>query len=100
MSSSSQDQRHDLAAAYVLDALTPEEQREFEAHLRRCEDCRAAVAELSDAATALAYAAEGPPAPAGLREAILDAASRERPNVVPLRPRWSVPWVASVAAAA
>jgi anti-sigma-K factor RskA len=102
MSSSAQDQLHDLAAGYALDALTPEERREFEAHLRGCEDCRAAVEGLSDAVISLAYAAgaDGPPAPAGLREAILEAARRERPNVVPLRPRRRTPWIASVAAAA
>jgi anti-sigma-K factor RskA len=100
MSSSAQDQLHDLAAGYALGALTPEERRDFEAHLRGCDDCRAAVADLSDAAAALALAAEGPPAPAGLRDAILEAARRERPNVVPLRRRWSTPWVATVAAAA
>src|SRR5581483_8594790 len=100
MSSSARDQLHDLAAGYALDALTPEERREFEGHLRGCEECRAAVEALSDAATALALGAEGPPAPAGLRDAILEAARRERPNVVPLRRRRRTQWVTAVAAAA
>src|SRR5207244_3611584 len=34
------------------------------------------------------------------RGAIVDAARSERPNVIPLRPRWTRPWVAAVAAAA
>jgi anti-sigma factor RsiW len=32
---------HDLTAAYALDALDPDEAREYEAHLARCERCRA-----------------------------------------------------------
>lgn len=37
----------DWDAAYVLGALTPGERREFEAHLRTCEECTAAVGELA-----------------------------------------------------
>jgi len=37
----------DWDAAYVLGALTPGERREFEAHLRTCEECAAAVGELA-----------------------------------------------------
>jgi anti-sigma factor RsiW len=90
---------HDLTAAYALDALDPDEAREYEAHLAHCERCRAELASLSEAATALAHASEGPAPPAELRARILQQARRERPNVVPLRPRWAVP-VAAVAAAA
>ena len=90
---------HDLTAAYALDALDPEDAREYEVHLARCERCRAELASLSEAATALAYATEAPAPPAELRARILQQASRERSNVVPLRPRWAVP-VATVAAAA
>lgn len=89
---------HDLTAAYALHALDGEEARAYEEHLARCERCRRDLAELSEGATALAYAADGPaPAPA-LRERILSAARAERENVVPLRPRWAVP--AAVTAAA
>lgn len=35
-------------AAYVLGALPPDEQREYEDHLRGCDRCRAAVDELRD----------------------------------------------------
>src|SRR5437868_2617621 len=100
MSRHAQDQLHDLAAAYALDALAPEERREFEEHLRSCEACRADLAELTDAAAALAYAAEAPAPPAGVREAVLEAARAERPNVVPLRRTWTAPWIAAAAAAA
>jgi anti-sigma factor RsiW len=82
---------HDLTAAYALHALDPEEARAYEEHLARCERCRGELAELSEGATALAYAADGPVPPPALRERILAAARAERENVVPLRPRWAVP---------
>jgi anti-sigma-K factor RskA len=91
---------HDLTAAYALDALDPEDAREYEAHLARCERCRDELASLSEAAGALAYATEAPPPPAELRARILQQARRERPNVVPLRPRWVVPVAAAAAVAA
>jgi anti-sigma factor RsiW len=90
---------HDLTAAYALDALEPEEAREYEAHLARCERCRDELASLSEAAGALAYAAEAPVPPAELRARILQQAQRERPNVVPLRPRLA-PLAAAAAVAA
>jgi anti-sigma factor RsiW len=90
---------HDLTAAYALDALDSEDAREYEAHLSHCERCRDELASLSEAAGALAYATETPLPPPELRARILQQARRERPNVVPLRPRWVVP-VAAVAAVA
>jgi anti-sigma-K factor RskA len=91
---------HDLTAAYALDALDPEEAREYEAHLARCERCRDELASLSEAAGALAYAVDAPPPPPELRARILQHAARERSNVVPLRPRWAVPVAAAAAVAA
>jgi anti-sigma factor RsiW len=91
---------HDLTAAYALDALDPKEAREYEAHLARCERCRDELASLSEAAGALAYAAEAPMPPAELRARILQQAQRDRPNVVPLRPRRLAPLVAAAAVAA
>jgi hypothetical protein len=90
---------HDLTAAYALDALDPEDAREYEAHLARCERCREELVSLSEAATGLAYATEAPAPPPELRARILHQARGERPNVVPLRPRWAMP-VAAVAAVA
>jgi anti-sigma factor RsiW len=90
---------HDLTAAYALDALDSEDARAYEAHLARCERCREELASLSDAAGALAYATEAPLPPLELRARILQQARRDRPNVVPLRPRWAYP-VAAVAAIA
>ena len=94
------DTLHDLTAAYALDALDPEDAREYEVHLARCERCREDLAELSQAATALAYASEAPAPPPELRARILQEASRERANVVPLRPRWVRPVAAAAAVAA
>jgi len=90
---------HELSAAYALDALDSEDARAYETHLARCERCREELAELSDAAGALAYGTETPVPPPELRARILQQAARERPNVVPLRPRWVKP-VAAIAAVA
>jgi anti-sigma-K factor RskA len=90
---------HDLTAAYALDALDPDERREYEAHLARCERCRTELASLSEAATALAYGVDAPAPPPQLRERILERARAERPNVVPLRPRWAVPAAAAAVVA-
>jgi anti-sigma-K factor RskA len=90
---------HELTAAYALDALDPGERQSYEQHLSGCSQCQEELAELSGAAGALAYAVEPGDPPPALRERILDAARAERPNVVPLRPRWATP-VAAVAAVA
>ena len=93
---------HDLAAAYALDALDPEDRWTYERHLDTCERCREEVAALRESATELAYAAEGPEPPPELRERIL-AAARNEPRiakVVPLRRRWLFPATAVVAVAA
>jgi anti-sigma-K factor RskA len=47
-----------LTGAYVLHALTPEEEQEFELFLETSEQARQEVAELTDTATILAYAAD------------------------------------------
>ena len=86
---------HDLTAAYALHALEPEEARAYEDHLSHCERCRGELAELSEGAAALAYAADGPEPPPTLRDRILAQARADRPNVVPLRPRWAVPAAAT-----
>jgi anti-sigma-K factor RskA len=91
---------HDLTAAYALDALDHEDARAYEAHLARCERCRDELVSLSEAASALAYAVDAPAPPPELRARILQEASRERSNVVPLRPRWAAPLAAAAAVAA
>jgi anti-sigma factor RsiW len=94
------DEIHDLTAAYALDALDERERDAYEHHLARCERCRAELGSLQQVATSLAYAAEGPAPAAELRGRILQAAKAERPNVVPLRPRRSLPIAAAAAVAA
>jgi anti-sigma factor RsiW len=91
---------HELTAAYALDALDPPERAEFEEHLATCERCQEELAQLSVVAAELAFAAEPVPPPPALRARILEAAQAERPNVVPLRPRWLYPVAALAAVAA
>ncbi|MDX6479519.1 MAG: hypothetical protein QOG85_29 [Gaiellaceae bacterium] len=92
---------HELTAAYALDALEPDEAQAYEEHLGQCEECRAQLAELNEAATALAFGAVSPAPPPRLRESILAAAAAERTNVIPLRPRrWTTRVLAATAAAA
>jgi anti-sigma-K factor RskA len=91
---------HELSAAYALDALDPGERAEFEAHLTHCSECRDAVAAFQETAASLAYDAAMPAPPPALRERILSQARRERPNVIPLRPRWAFSAAASIAAVA
>lgn len=79
---------HELTAAYALDALDPGERRAFETHLRECEGCQDEIRALSGVVGVLAYASEGPAPPDALRERILVAAREEGPsNVVALEPR-------------
>ena len=90
---------HDLVAPYALNALGDEERARFERHLRECEQCRAQLTELEDAAAALAFAESREPPPA-LRDRILDAA-RENGKVIQFpRRRWLFPATAVAAAAA
>jgi len=95
---------HELTPAYALDALDALDAAEAEAyeqHLAGCSRCREELASLTATVGALAYAAPPAEPPAELRDRILDAARAERPNVVPLRPRWaSPPAFAAVAAVA
>jgi anti-sigma-K factor RskA len=82
------DALHELTAAYALDALDERETAEYEGHLARCERCREELTGFRETASSLAYAVAAPEPPADLRERILARAVDERPNVVPLRPRW------------
>lgn len=101
MTRMAQPELHDLAAAYALNALDPEDRWTYERHLDTCERCREEVASLREAATRLAYAAEGPAPRPELRERILRAAREERPAAVnKYRRRWLFPATALAAAAA
>ena len=101
-----QDGIHELTAAYALDALDEDDEREFEEHLRGCARCRQELRELSEtASSSLAYAVDAPAPPPQLRERILQEARADRPNVVPISSRrrpvvWASAAVAVAAAAA
>ena len=99
---------HGLSGAYAVDALDPEERERFEAHLAVCEDCRAEVAGLQEAAALLGDLSATTPSPA-LRDRVLADISTVRPLPPPVsdsvdswaarrRPRW-VDAVAAAAAA-
>jgi anti-sigma-K factor RskA len=96
-----QPELHDLAAAYALDALDPEDRWTYEQHLYGCERCRDEVATLRETAAELAYVAEGPAPRPELRERILQEARGSRTaEVVPIRRRWLFPATAVAAVAA
>ena len=92
---------HEQLAAYALDALDDSERRDFDDHLASCDQCRAELEGLRDAAAALAYVPEGPAPPPALRDRVLKQVHSDRPsNVVPLRRQYALPAVATFAAAA
>ncbi|WP_191090944.1 anti-sigma factor domain-containing protein [Serinicoccus hydrothermalis] len=67
---------HDLAAAYAVDAVDPEERAAFEAHLESCAQCRREVQELQDVSVLLSEDLEVEP-PAQLRTTVLDLIAAE-----------------------
>ena len=104
------------AAAYLLDALDPGERSAFEAHLERCETCRAQLAELTPSVAMLAASVEPAEPPADLRSRLLARVNAEaellgvadpegspgatRARAAQRRPRWlrlSPVWAAAVA---
>lgn len=80
----------ELTAAYALDALDAPDEREFEAHLRRCASCREEVNALGDAAAGLAYGLPAPAPPPGLRDRVLAIPREDRGTVVAFRRRREV----------
>lgn len=72
------DDIHKLSGAYATDALDDLERARFETHLASCEDCRAEVTELREAAARLADTT-ATPAPATLRASVLAGISQVRP---------------------
>lgn len=70
------EQLHDLAPAYSVDALDPQEQQAFEAHLADCPDCQDLVTELREAAVGLSEGLDLAPRPE-LREQVLRQVAAE-----------------------
>lgn len=106
-----------LIPAYALDALSPEEAREVEAHLPTCEECRRELILMREVASELATAVPTISPPATLRTKILEAvrpdeATQSTPSVPPLQipardtarfpaiPRLPRTWIMGVAALA
>jgi len=86
----------DLAAAYVLGALTPEEARRFEAYLATSPPAQQEVAELREAAALLAASPRPAERPAGdLRDRVLasvgEASARSEPGAAELGRSPAVP---------
>jgi hypothetical protein len=71
----SHDDVRDLAAAFVLGALTPEEDAAVREHLATCAEPHPELAELGGTAQALALALEPVEPPASLRQRILERAA-------------------------
>ncbi len=73
---------HTLSGAYALDALAPDEAREFERHMAECPACRDEVRELREAAASMG-ASEAATPPATLKSRVMQAARRQ-PQLPPL----------------
>jgi anti-sigma-K factor RskA len=74
MTTSAPQDQHSLAAAFVLNALDPEEAAEFQAHLAQCETCALDVQEMRETTAALATAVAEQP-PATMRDRVLAKAA-------------------------
>ncbi len=97
MSGDSGQSLNELAAAYALGALQPEEARAFEAYMATSPEAQREVAEYREVGALLALGAAGTGAPAGdLRSRVLAHATRERVVPIARRSRW-VPWAALAA---
>lgn len=93
------DDFRELAAGYALHALEPADEQHFERHLTSCARCQAEVRLARETAADLAFAVSAAP-PAGLREAVLDAAgtAARGPASSDARRRLTPIWVLSTAA--
>lgn len=99
--------RADLAAAYALDALDPEERRAFEAEMARDPSLRAEVDSYREAMGLLAEAVPRRSAPSALRDRVMSEARAVRPIAsAPEPPKETgrgdppsrLPWVLAAAA--
>ncbi|MBK3576232.1 anti-sigma factor [Streptomyces sp. MBT65] len=77
---------HSLAAPYALDALEPDERRQFEKHLRGCDRCAEEVRAMSEDAVRLAWSTVAQP-PLAMRDRVLAAVRQTPQEPGPLRER-------------
>jgi anti-sigma-K factor RskA len=94
MSASDHSRFSDDVGAYLLAALEPAEQREFELHLETCDECRIAVEELRVAVDALPLTVDEVDTPPTLKASLMatvaaEARERSRPAPRPASPRAS-----------
>jgi anti-sigma-K factor RskA len=105
--SSSHEALGNLSGLYVLDALTPAERSEFEAHLVECAQCRAECAALRPVALGLARAVPQVEPSRHLRDRVIRAATGRTPPETAThgsraaRPDGRIwPWLAAAASVA
>jgi anti-sigma-K factor RskA len=93
---------HTLSGAYAIDALSDEEARLFDTHLKDCQACRDEVRELQDAAARMG-ASEAVAPPPALRARVLAAADHQPqlpPKVTSISAARSRRWTSQLVAAA
>jgi anti-sigma-K factor RskA len=83
--SSSHETLQELASLYALEALTPDERAEFDAHMSGCPTCRAEVAALRPVTAALAHAVPQTDTPASLRARVIRRATGGEPVAADVR---------------
>lgn len=74
----------ELLSLEALDALDAPDRRKLESHLETCTDCRAALAEMRDAAGLLAHASTAAEPRPEVRERILSSIRADRPSAKPI----------------
>lgn len=91
------DQALELISARLDAPLSPEEERELQAHLAQCADCRALLADFNEMETV--FPTLNAPVPEGLCQSVLEQIHAEKVVPLPTRPasrRWKQ-WAASAA---
>ena len=86
MNLSDHERYRDMAAAYALGALDPEERDELKAHLQTCADCERLLGELSQTVAALPLAVPQVTPPPGLRERVMNAIAQDAEPTVARTP--------------
>ena len=81
----------EMAALYVLDALTPEDRQQVETHLAECPEMHAEIDEMGGAVSALATSAEPKGAPAALKSRVMAAYRAETGSVDTTTRAWDMP---------